>query len=57
MAASSLFVGTRLEPLNWLELKGTGPFSLALTLYDTVAASGLSSAEVALPAISKVGCS
>lgn len=48
-------VGTRLLPRNWLELTGTGPFRLVLTLYDTAAFSGFSSAA-AMPSIIRGGC-
>lgn len=52
-----LYVGRTLAPLNWLELAGDGPFSLVLTLYDTVVSSGISSAEVTMPAIAREACS
>ena len=48
-------VGTRLQPQNWLELTGEGPFKLVLTLYDTAAFSGFSSAA-AMPAITREEC-
>ena len=48
-------VGTRLQPLNWLELTGTGPFSLVLTLYDTAVFSGFSDDE-SMPAILREDC-
>ncbi|MEO5806021.1 DUF1214 domain-containing protein [Devosia sp.] len=51
-----LYVGKRLAPLNWLELTGNGPFSLVLTLYDTVVSSGISSAQTTMPAIIKEEC-
>lgn len=49
-------VGTRLQPLNWLEVTGSGPFRLVLTLYDTTALSGFSSADMTLPAIKREDC-
>jgi hypothetical protein len=49
-------VGTRLMPGNWLEIVGGGPFSLALTLYDTVASSGFGASVEALPSIIREGC-
>ena len=52
-----LHVGTKLQPQNWLELAGSGPFSLVLTLYDTVVSSGFSSAQATLPAIHREACS
>ena len=48
-------VGTRLLPLNWLELTGQGPFNLVLTLYDTAAFSGFSS-DASMPAIIRGAC-
>ena len=51
----SINVGTRLSPGNWLELTGTGPFRLALTLYDTAVFSGFSDDET-MPAILRGDC-
>ena len=48
-------VGTRLLPLNWLELTGEGPFRLVLTLYDTAAFSGFSS-DASMPSITRGDC-
>jgi hypothetical protein len=48
-------VGTGLMPGNWLELTGSGPFTLVLNLYDTAAFSGFSSDE-SMPAISRGDC-
>ena len=48
-------VGTRLLPLNWLELTGDGPFRLVLTLYDTAAFSGFSS-DASMPSITRGEC-
>lgn len=48
-------VGTRLQPENWLELIGDGPFKLVLTLYDTAAFSGFSS-DASMPAIIRGDC-
>jgi Uncharacterized conserved protein len=48
-------VGTRLLPLNWLELTGEGPFKLVLTLYDTAAFSGFSS-DASMPVIIRGSC-
>ena len=48
-------VGTTLQPGNWLELTGTGPFSLVMTLYDTPVFSGLSSNQ-AMPVITRGEC-
>lgn len=48
-------VGTRLLPLNWLELTGQGSFKLVLTLYDTAAFSGFSS-DASMPTIIRGDC-
>lgn len=48
-------VGTGLQPLNWLELTGEGPFRLVLTLYDTAAFSGFSS-TASMPSITRGEC-
>jgi hypothetical protein len=42
-------------PQNWLELGGTGPFKLVLTLYDTAAFSGFSS-DASMPSIIRGDC-
>ncbi|NGP18674.1 DUF1214 domain-containing protein [Devosia aurantiaca] len=55
--AMLIHVGTRLRPLNWLELTGTGPFSLVMTLYDTTALLGFSSSDTVMPSITSEGCS
>lgn len=51
-----LYVSKTLSPYNWLELAGTGPFSLVLTLYDTAFFSGVSSGPATLPAIIRERC-
>jgi len=48
-------VGTKLAPGNWLELTGSGPFSLVLTLYDTAVFSGFSSDE-SMPTVIRGNC-
>ncbi|HEV7344809.1 MAG TPA: DUF1214 domain-containing protein [Devosia sp.] len=48
-------VGKTLQPLNWLEIVGEGPFKLVLTLYDTAAFSGFSS-DASMPAIIRGDC-
>lgn len=53
--AITINVGTRLQPGNWLELTGNGPFRLALTLYDTAVFSGFSDDE-SMPAILRGAC-
>ena len=54
--ALRIHVGTQLRPSNWLELAGSGPFSLVLTLYDTTALSSFASADVTMPSITQEGC-
>ncbi|OAM76716.1 DUF1214 domain-containing protein [Devosia elaeis] len=54
--ALRIHVGTALRPGNWLELTGTGPFSLVMTLYDTTALTGFSSADTTMPAITREAC-
>ena len=53
--AITINIGTHLQPLNWLELAGDGPFRLVLTLYDTAAFSGFSS-DASMPAIIRGDC-
>ena len=48
-------VGTRLQSHNWLELSGSGPFTLELTLYDTAVFYGFSSDE-SMPSIIRGEC-
>lgn len=52
----TVHVGKSLSPGNWLELAGTGAFSLLLTLYDTTAFSGFSSDNDIMPVISRGDC-
>lgn len=51
----SINVATRLQPGNWLELSGDGPFRLVLTLYDTAVFSGFSS-DASMPSIIRGEC-
>ncbi len=52
-----LYISRTLSPLNWLEITGEGPFSLLLTLYDTVIYSGVGSSETTtLPSIIREAC-
>lgn len=51
-----LNIGTRLMPGNWLELTGSGAFSLVLTLYDTTVFSGLNGGTDTMPSIEREGC-
>lgn len=43
-------------PGNWLAVKGSGPFVLVLTLYDTAVASSARIAEVELPQVLQEAC-
>jgi len=54
--AMLVHVGTRLRPATWLELEGTGGFSLVLTLYDTTALSGFAAADSIMPSITLEDC-
>lgn len=49
-------VGTRLAPNNWLELTGTGPFQLVMTLYDTPSFSASGNSATVLPTITRGRC-
>lgn len=51
-----LYVGKTLSPQNWLELTGSGPFQLVLTLYDTATLAGFGAGEQLMPAITREGC-
>jgi hypothetical protein len=52
-----LYVSESLAPANWLEISGTGPFSLVLTLYDSAILSGFGSDAQTMPSITQDGCS
>jgi hypothetical protein len=54
--AIRIHVGTRLRPMTWLELSGTGTFSLVLTLYDTTALSSFAAADMTMPSITMEDC-
>lgn len=54
--AIRIHVGTRLRPMTWLELTGTGAFSLVLTLYDTTALSSFAAADMTMPSITMEDC-
>lgn len=54
--ALRIHVGTRLRPSNWLELTGSGPFSLVMTLYDTTALSSFAATDVTMPSITLEDC-
>ncbi len=51
-----LYVSKSLSPRNWLEIDGSGPFSLVLTLYDTASFAGIGSTAATLPAIIREAC-
>lgn len=51
-----LYVSRSLAPRNWLEITGDGPFSLALTFYDTQIFAGFGTAVETLPAITREAC-
>ena len=46
----------QLQPLNWYELTGSGPFSLMLTLYDSSSPTGAMPGSFVLPAIERERC-
>jgi len=54
--AIDIAVGTALAAGNWLEITGEGPFTLALSLYDTTAFSGLGAGNDTMPVILRRGC-
>lgn len=54
--AMVIHVGKTLQPGNWLELAGEGPFTLKLTLYDTTAFSGFGSDNDTMPSIARGDC-
>ena len=52
-----LYVSQTLSPLNWIETVGDGPFSLVLSLYDTVIFSAVGTTEtLTLPSVIREGC-
>lgn len=51
-----LHVGPILATKNWLNLQGSGPFSLILNLYDNAIFSNLDLGESLLPSIILEGC-
>ena len=50
------YVSRTLAPWNWLEITGTGPFVLILTLYDTSLLAGVGAGDAVMPAILIEGC-
>jgi len=44
------------QPGNWINAGATGPFTLALSLYDTAIASDTGLSELRMPAVSKLEC-
>jgi hypothetical protein len=49
-------VGPHPAPGNWLAINGSGMMALALTLYDTPAATSSEIGSVELPTITQAGC-
>ncbi len=54
--AFAIFAGPVLSGGNWMEIQGTGPYQLVLTLYDTSIFDGFSSTDNVLPSIIREGC-
>lgn len=52
----SIAVGSVAMPGNWLSITGSGPFTLALTLYDTPASSSSGLGDLEMPSIVRTGC-
>ncbi|MCI5073527.1 DUF1214 domain-containing protein [Oricola sp.] len=44
------------QPRNWLFAGASGPFALALSLYDTAIGSDTGLADLRMPAVRKLGC-
>jgi len=51
-----LYIAKGLSPYNWLEITGSGPFTLVLTFYDLASFAGAGATVEALPAIIREGC-
>ncbi len=51
-----LYVSRSLAPDNWLEITGSGPFQLALTLYDSASISGSGVSAGSMPSIVREAC-
>ena len=49
-------VGPSLAPNDWLEITGSGPFRLVLSLYDTTIISGSDWAGAEMPSITQESC-
>jgi len=49
-------VAAQPAPGNWLQINGTGPMSLLLTVYDSNVAAGSEFAEIRMPDIQPLGC-
>jgi hypothetical protein len=49
-------IGSHPAPGNWLATEGSGAMALALTLYDTPAATSSEIASIELPRIIRAGC-
>jgi hypothetical protein len=51
-----LTISPQVQPGNWVNTDGLGPFELLLTLYDTNAFTSLGSDEIALPQVNLEIC-
>jgi hypothetical protein len=51
-----LYVSPTIAPENWLQIAGSGPFQLILTLYDASNVSGTGVSVDTLPAITREAC-
>lgn len=54
--SAMISIGPDLAPGDWLEIAGTGPYAIALTLYDTTAGTGTDWSSVEMPSITRAGC-
>lgn len=54
--SAQLYVSRNLAPYNWVEITGSGPFNLVLTLYDLQTFAGFGAGVETLPSIILEGC-
>lgn len=54
--SATVRVGPQLSAGNWLEVAGTGPYELVLTIYDSSVFSGIGAFQNTLPSITKERC-
>ncbi len=52
----TIALSRNLQPGNWLQLPGSGSFTLVLRLYDPPGAAGANLEEVDFPVIQRLGC-